>query len=97
MCVCVCVCVCVCSVRTHVFSTDSGIQAGDPVEVNSLGSFVQQRGVPRQRYIGSVKTNIDHTELAAGVMELIKVLLMMKRNTTAPSLHCNVVNLKVDF
>ena len=102
VCVCMCVfararvCVCVC-VYAHVLSTGTGTQAGDPVEVNSLGSFVQQRGVPRQRYIGSVKTNIGHTESAAGVMGLIKVLLMMKHNTIVPSLHCDVVNPKIDL
>ena len=78
-------------------STGTGTPAGDPVEVNALGSFFKKQGQPRDRYIGSVKTNIGHTESAAGVLGLIKVLLMMKHNTIVPSLHCDVVNPKIDL
>ena len=87
---------------TYVWSlcmcvTGTGTPAGDPVEVKSLGTFFKQRGHPKTRYIGSVKTNIGHTESAAGIMGLIKVLLMMKNNKIVPSLHCEVVNPKLDM
>ena len=75
----------------------TGTPVGDPVEVNALGSFFKGRGQPRDRYIGSVKTNLGHTESAAGIMGLIKVLLMMKHDTIVPSLHCDAVNPKIDL
>ena len=75
----------------------TGTPAGDPVEVNALGNFAQERGQPKKRYIGSVKTNIGHTESAAGIIGLIKVLLMMKHSMIVPSLHCEAVNPKIDL
>lgn len=39
-------------------------------------------------YIGSAKANIGHGEAASGVTSLIKVLLMMQKNTIVP--HCGI-------
>ena len=74
-----------------MFFAGTGTSIGDPTEVNSLGNFFSQyhrhnKSVPPV-LIGSVKTNIGHTESAAGVAGLIKVLLMMKHGRIVPSLH----------
>nr|KAG5702446.1 hypothetical protein BaRGS_027533 [Batillaria attramentaria] len=50
----------------YIEAHGTGTPAGDPVEVNALGEFFKQAGQPRDRYIGSLKTNIGHTESAAG-------------------------------
>ncbi len=42
--------------------------------------------------IGSVKSNVGHLELAAGVAGVFKVLLQLKHKTLAKTLHCDVVN-----
>ncbi|XP_025087737.1 uncharacterized protein LOC112560253 [Pomacea canaliculata] len=81
----------------YIEAHGTGTVAGDPVEVNSLGEFFTGSTTPRTRYIGSVKTNIGHLESAAGVVGIIKVLLMMKNQKIVPSLHCDVPNPKIRF
>ncbi|WAQ97510.1 PPSD-like protein [Mya arenaria] len=87
----------------YIEAHGTGTPIGDPTETNALGSFFSEfRGQkPNPLLIGSVKTNIGHTESAAGVAGLIKVLLMMKEGKFVPSLHIqrdkNNVNKKIDL
>ena len=72
---------------------------GDPIETNTLGQFFtkyKKLGADKIP-IGSVKTNIGHLESAAGVVGLIKILLMMKHGVFVPSLHANELNPKIEF
>lgn len=74
----------------------SGTQAGDAGEMSSvLDTFAPPLTVaPRPRstaeslFLGSAKANIGHGEAASGVSSLIKVLLMMQKNTIVP--HCGI-------
>ena len=66
----------------------TGTNVGDPVELQALASVVaEDRPKDRPAIIGSVKTNIGHTEAAAGVAGLIKVALALKHKVIPPSLH----------
>ena len=72
----------------YVEAHGTGTRAGDPVEIEALGNVLQE-GRPEGQVcrIGSVKTNLGHTEGAAGVAGLIKVALSLHHRVLPPSLH----------
>jgi acyl transferase domain-containing protein len=77
----------------YVEAHGTGTSVGDPVEMQALG-VVLGEGRPEGHpcVVGSVKTNIGHTEGAAGVAGLIKVALALKHKTIPPSLHLRTPN-----
>ncbi|MEG7378241.1 amino acid adenylation domain-containing protein [Bacillus subtilis] len=90
------------STVTYIEAHGTGTELGDPIEINGLKAAFKElsnkRGgsqpdIPDHRCgIGSVKSNIGHLELAAGISGLIKVLLQMKHKTLVKSLHCETLN-----
>lgn len=84
----------------YIEAHGTGTELGDPIEVNGLKTafrdlYASTGGgevAGAHCGVGSVKSNIGHLELAAGVAGVIKVLLQLRHRTLVPTLHCDEVN-----
>jgi Polyketide synthase modules and related proteins len=83
---------------TYVEAHGTGTKLGDPIEIEALkNAFKEFTDKKHFCAIGSVKTNIGHASLAAGIASIIKVLLTLKYKKIPPSLNFNKVNEHIDF
>ncbi|WP_422784910.1 ketoacyl-synthetase C-terminal extension domain-containing protein [Ruminiclostridium josui] len=85
---------------TYIEAHGTGTELGDPIEINGLKmafrDLYKETGdsevTSRHCGLGSVKSNIGHLELAAGIAGVVKVLLQMKYKTLVKSLHTETIN-----
>ncbi|KAJ5794143.1 hypothetical protein N7457_000742 [Penicillium paradoxum] len=75
----------------------TGTPAGDPTELSAIGMTLGQARTPTDEpvYVGSVKTNLGHTEGAAGVASLIKVVLCLEKGMLVPNAGFKNINPKI--
>ncbi|MCG7495635.1 amino acid adenylation domain-containing protein [Vibrio sp. Of7-15] len=79
----------------YVEAHGSGTKLGDPQEADALTRVFKGREKPL--WIGSVKSNIGHTEAAAGMAGLIKLVLCLQHKQIAPVLHYKTPNGLIDW
>ncbi|NEO68959.1 type I polyketide synthase, partial [Moorena sp. SIO3H5] len=78
---------------SYVEAHGTGTSLGDPVEIKAIEAvYGKDRSADRPLMIGSVKTNIGHTEAAAGIAGLIKVVLSLQNQYIPPHLHWKQLN-----
>lgn len=82
----------------YVEAHGTGTAVGDPIEARAIGA-VLARGRPDDEkcLVGSVKTNIGHTEAAAGIAGLIKAVLCLYHSNVPPSLHFAAPHPAINF
>ena len=80
----------------YVEAHGTGTPAGDPVECKALGA-VLGAGRAAPCWVGSVKSNIGHTEAAAGIAGLIKTALMLHHGQLVRNLHHDTPNPHIPF
>ncbi|WP_410604685.1 SDR family NAD(P)-dependent oxidoreductase [Amycolatopsis sp. lyj-90] len=73
----------------------TGTAAGDPVEATAIGEVLS--GSSETHWMGSVKSNIGHTEAAAGVAGVIKGTLCLQQGAIPPNLHFEKPNPRIPF
>ncbi|WP_082961461.1 type I polyketide synthase, partial [Mycobacterium sp. E188] len=81
-------------VETH----GTGTLLGDPIEARALGT-VLGRGRPEDAplLIGAIKTNLGHTEAAAGIAGFIKAVLAVQRGQIPPNQRFESPNPHIPF
>lgn len=82
----------------YVEAHGTGTRQGDPIELRALGTVLGEgRSEGESCRVGSVKTNLGHSETAAGITGLIKAALCVAKRQLPPSLHCLRPNPSIDF
>lgn len=83
---------------SYVEAHGTGTPLGDSVEIKALATvYGQNRSHDNPLVIGSVKTNIGHTEATAGLAGLLKVVLAMQHQYIPPHLHFKALNPHIDL
>ncbi|WP_217901251.1 type I polyketide synthase, partial [Mycobacterium marinum] len=82
----------------YVEAHGTGTLLGDPIEARALGS-VLGRGRPEESplLIGAVKTNLGHTEAAAGIAGFIKAVLAVQHGQIPPNQRFESPNPHIAF
>jgi len=78
----------------------TGTALGDPIEVGALrATMMTHNGVTREKGLikGSSKSNHGHSEACAGMLGIIKCLLLGMNASCAPNVHFRALNPHIDY
>ncbi len=82
----------------YVEAHGTGTPLGDPIEIEALGAAMGAgRTAERPLLVGSIKTNLGHTEAASGLAGLLKVVMSLRHECIPPHLHFSTPNPRIPW
>merc|ERR1719367_1001940 len=72
----------------------TGTALGDPIEVGALRGVMEPRETPLMTT--SAKSNIGHLESCAGMVGVVKCILMVMTSSGPPNIHLRTLNPHLD-
>lgn len=75
----------------------TGTRLGDRTELNALARTYGDAEPGRGAVLGSVKSNVGHSQAAAGALGLAKVLLSAQHAVIPASLHTEEASSEIDW
>ncbi|WP_228805665.1 polyketide synthase [Nocardia higoensis] len=81
----------------YVEAHGTGTALGDPIEMAGIVAALGARNDGRTLHVGSVKTNLGHSEAASGIVGLLKALLCLRERTIVPLVHFRTPNPRIDL
>ena len=76
----------------------TGTSLGDPIEAGALASvFGRDRPADRPLFIGSLKSNLGHTQAASGTAGVMKLVLALLHDKLPRSLHAQQPTRRIDW
>ncbi|MFF2175855.1 SDR family NAD(P)-dependent oxidoreductase [Lysinibacillus sp. NPDC058147] len=83
---------------SYIEAHGTGTALGDPIEIDGLiKAFRNHTDKHQFCAIGTVKSNVGHLYESAGLVGLLKCIMMLKNKTIPPSINFNKPNSKIDF
>ncbi|KAJ4011786.1 hypothetical protein NW752_004187 [Fusarium irregulare] len=82
----------------YIEAHGTGTRTGDPIEARAIHSVLGgKRSSDKPLLIGSIKSNIGHTEAASGLAGVIKVVMSIEKGIIPPNYDFRVANPNVPF